>query len=99
MAALGGLIDDVEMERRGLVSEFHNVGGARVRSRRLDEVDERHRREHAAVAVGARRNGRRFQACGNSEQRGRLDLVETDLVLLFVDDAQRRPGHAVDGSG
>jgi NADPH:quinone reductase len=93
MVAFVGVVDDVEVKRRRVVGQLDELRAAGMRRRGVEEVDDRNAREHAAAAVGTRRNGGRFEAPGEREEALALARVEHDLVPVLIHDHEPG-GHA-----
>ena len=91
--AVARVVDDVQVQRRRVVGQLDEIGATRMRRRRVEEVDERHAREHPAAAVGARGDGRRFEPLGEHEEAFALARVEHDLFPVLIHDHEPG-GHA-----
>ncbi len=91
--ALTRVVDDVQVQRRRVIGQFDEIGPARMRRRRVEEIDERHARQHPAAAFGARRDGRRLEPAGQHEEALALARVEHDLFPVLIHDHEPG-GHA-----
>jgi NADPH:quinone reductase len=91
--AVARLVDDVQVQRRCLVGQIDELDAERMRRRGIEQIDERDRGEHAATAVGTRRNGGGFEAAGEKEETFALALVERDLRPVLIHDHEPS-GHA-----
>jgi NADPH2:quinone reductase len=90
---LARVVDDVQMQRRRVVGQFDEIGPARMRRRRVEQIDERHARKHSAAAVGTRGDGRRLESPGQEEQALALARVEHHLFPVLIHDHEPG-GHA-----
>ena len=79
-------IADVDVQRRRVVGQLHQLPGPRRRRRVGEQVDERDDREDATATGRARRHGRRVEPGGQREQLRRFVGVE------HATPRRRRPG-------
>jgi NADPH2:quinone reductase len=86
-------VHDVQVERRRFVGQIDEVRAARVRGRRVEQIDESHRGQHAATTARTRRDGRRLEAIREREEALTLPRVERDLVPVLIHDHEPG-GHA-----
>jgi putative PIG3 family NAD(P)H quinone oxidoreductase len=93
MLAVARVVDDVEVERGRFVRQIDQCGAARVRRRRVEQVDECDRSQHPTTAARARGNRRGFEPPGEQEQAIGLAPVERDLVPVLIHDHEPG-GHA-----
>ena len=84
--AVAAVVDDVEVQRRCVVGEIDEIRTTRVRRSSIEQIDERHAREHARPAIGTRRYRRSLEAAGEGQQAFGLALVERDLVPVLIHD-------------
>jgi len=90
---VGGEVDDIQVQRRCVVGKFDEFSAASERCGRVEQVDERHRRDHSRRAARARRHGRGLEPAGDGEQAGGFPSVELDRVAVVIHDGEPR-GHA-----
>jgi NADPH2:quinone reductase len=91
--ALAHVVDDVQMQRRCVVGQFDEIGTARMRRCGVEQIDQRHAREHPAAAIGTRGDGRCLEPAGEQEQALALARVEHDLFPVLIHDHEPG-GHA-----
>jgi putative PIG3 family NAD(P)H quinone oxidoreductase len=88
--ALRAAVDDVEVQRRGVVGEGRELTRALVRWCGVQQIDERHHREHPTPAIRTGGDRRRVEALRDLEQRRRLVRVELDPLAFIVDECELR---------
>ena len=93
MFAVARTVHDVQVQGGRFVGQIDEVWAARVRRRRVEQIDERHRGQHTATAAGTRRDGRGLEAFREQEEALALAGVEHDLVPVLIHDHEPG-GHA-----
>jgi hypothetical protein len=93
--ALGDEILDVDVQRRRFLGELDEVGGAGVERTALEDIEDRDHRQDPAAACRARRDGRRLERVGETEQQDRLGGVKEHPIAVVVDEGQGALGGVV----
>lgn len=93
MTAPGDEVVHVEVQGRSLVGEFEQLGRPGVRRRVVQDVGERHAREHPTPALLTRRHRGGLEAVDDPEERRGLLVVKDDLVAFVVEERERLAGH------
>ena len=81
-------VDHVQMQRGGLIGEFEQLTGTRVRRRAFKEIREGDHRHHSAATPRARGCRRGLEVIGERHQTHGLDRIELYGSAVVVHDGQ-----------